>query len=162
MVALRQGWNWVSADWLYGWMNKTQPINNRCVRLNGSKGDCLNCPAAYRRGDMIIWLVEGLKRALVSEKSLFRVEIERFEREEGFERLREYALSHPTREATLLSDGKTVNEEDFALLQPIDALMGQRITVVMENGRPHITDGRHRVCAAHQFGVLDLPIWMEV
>ncbi len=112
---------------------------------------------------MIIWLADGLKRALVSERSGFQVELKTFERREaGFERLRKYALSHPTGEATLLSDGKVVNEEDVASLQPIDVLLGQRIRVVMEGGRPYITDGRHRICAAYQFGVLDLPVWVEV
>ncbi len=111
---------------------------------------------------MMIWLADGLKRALVLEKDGFRVELERFESEEGFERLREYALSHPVGEVTLLSDGKAVNEEDLAPLQPIDVLLGQRIRVVIEGGRPYITDGRHRICAAHQFGVLDLPVWVEV
>lgn len=163
MVNLQRGWNWVSVDRLCGWMIRTQPINNRCVRLNGQDGDCLNCPAAYRRGDMIIWLVDGLKRALVSEKGAFRMELEKFEREDGFERLRGYAFSHPAGKVTLLSDGKAVNEEDLAPFQPIDALIGtQRIRVVMESEQPYITDGRHRVCAAHRFGVLDLPVWVEV
>lgn len=161
MEQLLRGWNWVSVDWLYGWMIKTQPINNRCVRLNGNDGDCLDCPAAYRRGDTIIWLVDGLKRALVSDGA-FRVEVEKHEKEEGFERLRKYVLSHPAGEATLLSDGKPVNEEDLAPFQPVDVLIGkQRIRVVMDNQRPYITDGRHRVCAAYQFGVADLPIWIE-
>ncbi len=111
---------------------------------------------------MIVWLADGLRRALVSEKDGFRVELERFEREEGFEQVREYALSRPAGEATLLSDGKVVNEEDVAFLQPIDVLLGQRIRVVMEGGRPYITDGRHRICAAYRFGVLDLPVWVEV
>lgn len=76
--------------------------------------------------------------------------------------LRKYVLSHPAGEATLLSDGKPVNEEDLAPFQPVDVLIGkQRIRVVMDNQRPYITDGRHRVCAAYQFGVADLPIWVE-
>lgn len=163
MVELQRGWNWVSVDWLYGWMVRTQPINNRCVRLNGQGGDCLNCPAAYRRGDMIIWLVDGLKRALISERGVFGVELERFRGEDGFERLREYAFSHSAGRLTLLSDGKAVNEEDLAPLQPIDVLIGtQRIRVVMEGERPYVTDGRHRICAAYRFGVLDLPVWVEV
>ncbi len=162
MVELQRGWNWVSVNWLYGWMIRTQPINNRCVRLNGQEGNCLDCPAAYRRGDMIVWLADGLKRALVSERSVFLVELKTFEREESFDRLREYALSRPAGEVTLLSDGKAVNEEDVAFLQPIDVLLGQRIRVVMEGGRPYITDGRHRICAAYRFGVLDLPVWVEV
>ena len=161
MEQLLRGWNWVSVEWLYGWMIKTHPINNDCVRLNGKDGDCLDCPAAYRRGDMIIWLVDGLKRALASEEGLYRAELARYEGQAGFEWLKQYALTHSARKVTVLSDGMEVNEEDVAILQPIEALIWEPIKVVMDNKRPYITDGRHRVCAAYQFGVADLPIWIE-
>lgn len=143
-------------------MVKFQPINKDCVRLNGKNGECLDCPAAYRRGDMILWMVDGLKRALVSEKAVFQLELKKFEKELGFERLRDYARQYPAEKVTVLSDGSNVDDEEVAPLQPIDVLLGQRIRVVMEGGRPYITDGRHRICAAHQFGVLDLPVWVEV
>lgn len=163
MVNLQRGWNWVSVDRLCGWMIRTHPINNRCVRLNGNDGNCLNCPAAYRRGDMIIWLVDGLKRALVSEENTFRVELTKFEKQAGFERLRDYVIRYPAEQVTTLLDGTKVDEKDVACLQPIDVLMRMEpIKVVVEDGRPYITDGRHRVCAAYQFGVADLPVWVEV
>ncbi len=139
----------------------SNPINNRCVKLKGEY-DCLKCPAAYRRGDMIIWCVDELKRMLVSARSVLQLALSRFTYQPGYRQLVDFVRENPAPNKTILWDGTPASSlPGLAVLQPLDMLLNDPIKVLDHDGDMSIQGGRHRICGAYQFGVTHLPIYVN-
>jgi len=179
---LTQGWQWVPTSWLYYWMLKNKPINNRCSLLNKYeicltmsnfelREHCIYCPAGYgNRGDTIISLIDKFCVALVegdANLSFYSTNDEGFDLllARAKEQIALISLSVQNSQLALWRQSMDIpNPPTYESSDALSVMLGGSKLYIgaWKSSEIGIVNGRHRICAAYRFGVPELPVFVSM